>query len=66
MLASETCPFCRKRIEGKPTPTHVFSGVSPGNKLPEVPTPRWSFECSHCQYGWLAEPVSRSLLTARY
>ncbi len=66
MLASEACPICRNRIEGKPTPTHIFSAVSPGYKLAEASTPRWSFECSDCEHEWLAEPVSRSLLMARY
>ena len=66
MLASEACPYCRNRIEGKPTPTHIFSGVSSSNKLDEIPIPRWSFECSHCQHEWLAEPVSPSLMMARF
>jgi hypothetical protein len=65
MLASEACPFCRNRIEGKPSPTIVFTGMSPGKRLPEVPTPRWSFECRPCQYEWLAEAVSPSLVEAR-
>ena len=66
MLASEACPICRNRIEGKPSPTILFNGGSPDRKLPEVPTPRWSFECDGCQQEWLAEPVSPSLIGARY
>ena len=66
MLASEACPICRNRIEGKPSPTIIFTGVSTRTRLPEVSTPRWSFECDSCQHEWLAEPVSSSLMAARF
>lgn len=60
MLASEACPICRDRIEGKPSEPIAFT--RPANRLNVVPTPRWSFECGRCQYEWLAEPVSPSLI----
>jgi len=65
MFASEACPICRNRIEGKPSPRTVFTGVSSTTRLPDVSTPRWSFECVGCQHEWLAEPVSPSLIAAR-
>jgi len=66
MLASEACPICRNRIEGKPSPKILLAGMVRGRRLADAAAPRWSFECGDCQQQWLAEPVSPSLLMARY
>jgi hypothetical protein len=61
MLASEACPTCGTRVEGKPTPALESTRSAPRGGPSHAWTPRWGFECVTCEHAWIAEPISDSL-----